>query len=241
MQFRNPRLPLLPPILLVVALVCVSRPPVSGQAQVAESAGVHPVSGRHIAQVMSHLGADWLDRPERNDEEQPDKALDAIGVRPGDVVADVGAGTGYYTVKLASRVQPGGRVYATDIQPEMLEKLRARLAAEKVGGVEPVLAHADDPGLPAHALDLILLVDVYHELSQPQRTLQQLKTALKPTGRLVLLEFRKEDSAVPIRIDHKMSVAEARLEVEHEGFVFDRVSEVLPWQHILVFRPAAQP
>ena len=109
---------------------------------------------------MSHLGADWLDRPERNAEEQPDKALDAIGVRPGDVVADVGAGTGYYTVKLASRVQPGGRVYATDIQPEMLEKLRVRLAAEKIGGVEPVLAHADNTGLPVHALDLILLVDV---------------------------------------------------------------------------------
>jgi ubiquinone/menaquinone biosynthesis C-methylase UbiE len=239
MGLRHPRFLLLP--ILLVTLVGLSRASAFGQAQVADTPAVHPVSGRHIAQVMSHLGADWLDRPERNDEEQPDKALDAIGVRPGDVVADVGAGTGYYTVKLAGRVQPGGRVYATDIQPEMLEKLRARLAAEKVGGVEPVLAHADDPGLPAHALDLILLVDVYHELSQPQRTLQQLKTALKPTGRLVLLEFRKEDSAVPIRIDHKMSVAEARLEVEHEGFVFDRVSEVLPWQHILVFRPAAQP
>lgn len=241
MRVRGPRLSLFPPILLFVTLVGVSRALVSGQAQVAESSGVHPVSGRHIAQVMSHLGADWLDRPERNAEEQPDKALDDIGVKPGDIVADVGAGTGYYTVKLARRVQPGGRVYATDIQPEMLEKLRVRLAVEKMSGVFPVLTHPDDPGLPAHTLDLILLVDVYHELAQPQRTLQQLKTALKPTGRLVLLEFRKEDPAVPIRIDHKMSVGEARLEVEHEGFVFDRVSEVLPWQHILVFRPAARP
>jgi ubiquinone/menaquinone biosynthesis C-methylase UbiE len=241
MRFRSPRLALLLPILLIVALLGVSRAAVSGQARAAEPAAVHPVSGRHIAQVMSHLGADWLDRPERSAEEQPDQALDDIGVKAGDTVADVGAGTGYYTLKLARRVQPGGQVYATDIQPEMLEKLRARLAAEKVGGVVPVLAHADDPGLPASALDLILMVDVYHELSQPQRTLQQLKAALKPTGRLVLLEFRKEDPAVPIRIDHKMSVAEARLEVEHEGFVFDRVSEVLPWQHILVFRPSARP
>jgi len=240
MRPRSARLRFLP-LVPLIAIIALSRAPVSGQAQVAESPAVHPVSGRHIAQVMSHLGADWLDRPERKAEEQPDKALDDVGVKPGDVVADVGAGTGYYTVKLAARVRPGGRVYATDIQPEMLDKLRARLAAEKVSGVEPVLAHADNQGLPAGALDLILLVDVYHELSEPQRTLQQLKSALKPTGRLVLLEFRKEDPAVPIRIDHKMSVAEARLEVEHEGFVFDRVSEVLPWQHILVFRPAARP
>ena len=241
MRCRSPRLSLLTPILLALSLVSSRTTLLSGAGQATQTTAVHPVSGRHIAAVMSHLGADWLDRPERNAEEQPDKALDDIGVKAGDVVADVGAGTGYYTVKLAPRVQPGGRVYATDIQPEMLEKLRARLAAEKVSGVEPVLAHADDPGLPSHALDLILLVDVYHELSQPQRTLQQLKAALKPTGRLVLLEFRKEDPEVPIRIDHKMSVAEARLEVEHEGFVFDRVSEVLPWQHILVFRPAARP
>jgi ubiquinone/menaquinone biosynthesis C-methylase UbiE len=231
----------LSPVLLVISLVSVSRAPAFGQVTAADAPAVHPVSGRHIAQVMSHLGADWLDRPERNAEEQPEKALDDIGVKAGDVVADVGAGTGYYTVKLAHRVQPGGRVYATDIQPEMIAKLRARLAAEKVSGVEPVLARVDDPGLPAHALDLILMVDVYHELSEPERTLQRLKAALKPTGRLVLLEFRKEDPTVPIRIDHKMSIAEARLEVEHEGFVFDRVSEVLPWQHILVFRPAPRP
>src|SRR6185312_4016218 len=133
MRVRGP-LSILPPFLLVISLVGVSRAPVFGQAQATEAAAVHPVSGRHIAQVMSHLGADWLDRPERNAEEQPDKALDDIGVKPGDVVADVGAGTGYYAVKLASRVRPGGRVYATDIQPEMLEKLRTRLSAEKVSG-----------------------------------------------------------------------------------------------------------
>jgi ubiquinone/menaquinone biosynthesis C-methylase UbiE len=200
-------------------------------------AGVHPVSGRRIAQVMSHEGADWLDRPEREREEQPDRALDAIGVHAGDVVADVGAGTGYYTVRLARRVIPTGRVYATDIQAEMLTLLQARLAREHVSGVKTVLATADDTGLPVSAIDLILLVDVYHELSEPQRVLQQLKRALRPGGRLVLLEYRKEDPGIAIRPDHKMSVAEARLEVEHEGYKLDRVIDVLPMQHILIFRP----
>jgi ubiquinone/menaquinone biosynthesis C-methylase UbiE len=209
-------------------------PPRSQQAVV--QARVHPVSGRHIAEVMSHDGAAWLDRPERESEEQPDRALDALQIRAGDVVADVGAGTGYYTVRLARRVGPSGRVYATDIQPEMLALLESRLAREHVTGVKPVRATAEHAGLPPATLDLILLVDVYHELARPQLVLRQLKHALKPDGRLVLLEYRKEDPNIPIRPDHKMSVAEARLEVEHEGFKLDRVIDVLPMQHILVFR-----
>ncbi len=190
---------------------------------------------------MSHSAADWLDRPERVHEEQPERALGVIGVRPGQVVADVGAGSGYYTVRLARRVAPGGVVYATDIQPEMLALLGKRLAREKVPGVVPVLATAADPKLPDGALDLILMVDVYHELAQPQETLRQLKRALKPAGRLVLIEFRKEDATVPIRIDHKMSVAEAKLELEAEGFHLAKVSDVLPWQHILIFDLASTP
>lgn len=221
--------------LFVVAVVTLVPPAVRAGDQVVGAPGIHPVSGRHIAQVMSHTAADWLDRPERVMEERPERALDAIGVTAGQVVADVGAGSGYYTVRLARRVAPGGRVYATDIQPQMIALLEKRLVREKVSGVELVLAAEDDPRLPEGSLDLILMVDVYHELSRPQEMLRKLKRSLKPGGRLVLIEFRKEDPNVPIRIEHKMSVAEACLELEAEGYRLDRVSDVLPWQHILVF------
>lgn len=197
--------------------------------------GVHPVSGRVYAQPMSYLGADWLDRNERVNEEEPDIALDELKLAKGSTVADVGAGSGYMTVKMASRVGPTGKVYANDIQPEMLTLLRQRLAKEHVTNVETVLGTIDDPRLPAGAIDLILLVDVYHEFSEPQLMLRHMRDALKPGGRLVLLEYRKEDPSVPIKPDHKMSVAEAKLEVEAEGFTLTKVDPVLPRQHILIF------
>jgi SAM-dependent methyltransferase len=196
----------------------------------------HPVSGRVIAQVMGYEGAAWLERPEREDEEQPSKAIAALDIKPGQVVADVGAGSGYYTVRLAKRVGPTGRVFATDIQQEMLDLLKKRLARERLNNVELVLATDVDPRLPAGQFDLILMVDVYHELARPQDVLRKLRSALKPDGRLVLIEFRKESAWVPIREEHKMSVTEARMELEAEGYRFDRVIDVLPWQHILVFR-----
>ena len=203
--------------------------------QAAITAGVHPISGRRFAAVMGYQGADWLDRAERVTEEEPDLALDAIRITPGSVVADVGAGSGYMTVKMAKRVGAGGKVYANDIQPEMLARLRQRLMREKITNVETVLGTPEDPKLPAAALDLILIVDVYHEFSEPQAMLRRMRDALKPDGRLVLLEYRKEDPAIPIRLEHKMSVAEAKLEVEAEGYTLARVDEVLPRQHILVF------
>lgn len=196
----------------------------------------HPISGRVIAQVMGVEGAPWLDRPEREREEEPSKAVAALDIRRGQVVADVGAGSGYYTVRLAERVGPDGKVFATDIQPGMLALIRQRVAREKLTQVEVVQASIERTGLPEGQLDLVLMVDVYHELSRPQDALRQLRSSLKPDGRLVLIEFRKESAWVPIRDDHKMSVAEARMEVEAEGFRFDRVIDVLPWQHILVFR-----
>ncbi|HTL00571.1 MAG TPA: class I SAM-dependent methyltransferase [Vicinamibacterales bacterium] len=203
--------------------------------QTATTPGVHPISGRRFAAVMGYQGADWLDRAERVTEEEPDMALDAIKLVQGSTVADVGAGSGYMTVKMAKRVGPGGKVYANDIQPEMLARLRQRLVREKITNVEMVLGTADDPKLPPAALDLILMVDVYHEFSEPQTMLQRMRDALKPDGRLVLLEYRKEDPAIPIRLEHKMSVAEAKLEVEAEGYTLSKVDEVLPRQHILVF------
>jgi ubiquinone/menaquinone biosynthesis C-methylase UbiE len=208
--------------------------PVAQQA-VSAPPGVHPVSGRPFAQVMSAAGAAWLDRPERIREEEPDRALDVLKIPPGAIVADVGAGSGYFTSRLSARVGPGGRVYAVDIQAEMLRLVGERIKAEKLTNVTIVQGEVDNPRLPAASLDLELLVDVYHEFSEPQRQLRHLREALKPTGRLVLLEYRKEDPRIPIRPDHKMSVEEAKLEVEAEGFRLSQVDESLPWQHILVF------
>jgi ubiquinone/menaquinone biosynthesis C-methylase UbiE len=204
-------------------------------AQQAASPGVHPISGRRYAQTMSYLGADWLDRAERVEEEEPDIALDALKLAPGSTVADVGAGSGYMTVKLAEKVGPTGKVYANDIQPQMLTMLRQRLQQQKISNVELVLGTYDDPRLPPDALDLILMVDVYHEFSEPQKMLRGMHASLKPGGRLVLLEYRKEDPSIPIRPDHKMSVAEAKMEVEAEGFTLANVDERLPRQHILIF------
>ena len=185
--------------------------------------GVHPVSGRRIASVMSHAGAEWLDRPERESEERPDRAIEALRLRPGAVVADLGAGSGYFTVRLARRVGPAGRVFAADIQPEMLSLLRTRLSARHFRMSNWCRAPKTIRGFRRARFDLILMVDVYHELAQPQVILSKLLTSLKPAGRLVLLEYRKEDPTVPIRPEHKMSVADARLELEAEGFQLDRV------------------
>ena len=198
----------------------------------------HPVSGRFIAGTMGVEGAAWLDRPEREKEEAPSKAIASLGLKKGDVVADIGAGSGYYTVRLAKAVGPTGRVVATDLQPGMLAIIKDRLAREKVTNVELVQGRADDPVLPEGTFDLLLLVDVYHELASPQVFVRKLKTALKRDGRLVLIEFRREDPRVPIRDEHKMSVSQVREELGADGFRIDRVIDVLPWQHIIVLRAA---
>jgi predicted methyltransferase len=196
----------------------------------------HPVSGRIFAPVMGVGGAGWLERPERENEEAPSKALEVLELKTGMVVADIGAGSGYYTSRMAKRVGPSGRVYATDIQQGMIDLLERRISMEGLTNVTTVLGGMDDPKLPAHAIDLAIMVDVYHELQQPQIFLQRLKDTFKPGGRLVLLEFRKEDPKVPILEVHKMSVAEVTQEMAAEGFVLDRVIDVLPWQHIIVLK-----
>ena len=195
----------------------------------------HPVTGRRIAPVMGMGGADWLVRSERESEESPDAALDAIGIRKGSAVADIGAGVGYFTWRMAERTGPEGKVYANDIQPAMLELLKKNIAERGLHNVETVLGTVDDPRLPAGKIDLVLLVDVYHEFSQPQKMLQKIRQSLKPDGRLVLLEYRKEDPKVPIRLEHKMTVAEVKAEIEPEGYHFEKSLENLPRQHILIF------
>ena len=201
----------------------------------------HPVSGRVLAPTMGVEGAAWLDRPEREREEAPSKAIAALGLKPGDVVADVGAGSGYYTVRLAEAVGPTGRVVATDLQPGMLDIIRTRVARAQLRNVELVQGRADDPVLPANAFDLVLMVDVYHELASPQVFVRKLAEALKRDGRLVLIEFRREDPRVPIREEHKMSVSQVREELGADGFRIERVIDVLPWQHLIVLRPEPRP
>ena len=200
-----------------------------------QATGVHPISGRRYATVMDARGAEWLDRKERETEENPDEALSIIGIKKGSSVADIGAGSGYMTVRLSKRVGSNGVVYASDIQQPMLDILDKRLKSSRITNVQLVLGAPDDPKLPPASIDLALLVDVYHEFSQPQAMLRGIHEALKPGGRLVLLEYKKEDPSIPIRPEHKMSVSEAKMEVEPEGFRLGRVDDGLPWQHVLIF------
>jgi ubiquinone/menaquinone biosynthesis C-methylase UbiE len=196
---------------------------------------VHPVSGRRIAPVMGVGGADWLVRPERVEEEHPDEALNLIGIPKGGTVADVGAGVGYYSAKLAKRVGPEGKVYANDIQEGMIERLRQNMAAQHITNVISVLGTEDDPKLPKDQMDIVMLVDVYHEFSKPVQMIDHIRDSLKPGGRLILLEYRAEDPSVPIRPEHKMSVKTVRQELEPQGLKFQKSIEKLPWQHIIIF------
>jgi ubiquinone/menaquinone biosynthesis C-methylase UbiE len=201
----------------------------------AQQPGVHPVSGRVFAQTMGVEGASWLERRDRDIEEDTSLAVRLLGLKKGWVVADVGAGSGYYTVRMAKAVGDAGKVYANDLQPGMLEILQKNVEKAKLKNVVPVLGTADDPKLPTESLDMILMVDVYHEFSRPQQMLGKMREALKPGGRLVLLEYRAEDPNVPIRPEHKMTKAQVKQEIEAEGFKQSRVYDDLPWQHLFIF------
>jgi precorrin-6B methylase 2 len=191
--------------------------------------------GREIAQVMGPGGIEWLDRPEREEEEHPGKALDSLDIRPGDVVADLGAGSGYFTFRMAPKVGKTGKVLAVEIQEAMLDTLRARAAAMKATNVEVVRGSEIDPHLPASGVNLVLLVDVYHELTYPFEVMTKVREALKPRGRVVFVEYRKEDAAVRIKEVHKMSVEQLDKEMNAVGLVHVRTVETLPLQHIVVF------
>ena len=194
--------------------------------------------GRVLASPMSWRGSDRLDRPDRDAVQQPEHVLDVLGVREGQTVADVGCGSGYFTVHLAKRVGPSGKVYATDLQQEMLDLLAKKIATTRHRNVVPVLTTATDAGLPVSALDLVLLVDVYHEVPDPPRLLAQVKRALSPTGKLTLVEYRAEDPKVAIKPEHKTTLVQLRRELEANGFVFRASDESLPEQRIVTFDPA---
>jgi ubiquinone/menaquinone biosynthesis C-methylase UbiE len=191
--------------------------------------------GREIAQVMGFQGAEWLDRPEREREERPDWLIEELRLAPALVVADIGAGSGYLSRRLAPLV-PQGRVYAVDVQPEMVKMLQELASRDKLKNLVPIRAAADNVNLPAQSVDLAIMVDVYHELEFPREVMLSLLKALKPGGRVVFIEYRAEDPAVPIKAVHKMSKRQIRDEMQALPVVLERDSDRLPLQHLMVFR-----
>lgn len=189
--------------------------------------------GREIAHVMGYQGAAWLERENREKEERTDILIQSLNLKPGMTVADIGAGTGYFSRKMATRVGNTGMVYAVDVQPEMLGKLK--FAAKSHANIKPVLSTETDVMLPANSLDLVIMVDVYHELAYPYELMQSVLSALKPNGRLVLVEYRAEDDRVPIKASHKMSEAQIKHEMAALPLTWQSTLTLLPWQHVVVF------
>jgi len=207
---------------------------------VAVEPGTQPAArfykGREIARTMHYTGAPWLVRPSREREEDCDAMLASLAIRPGQTVCDIGCGNGFYTLRLARMVGTEGKVLAVDIQPQMLDLLRSRAKQAAIENVVPILGTAVNPKLPLAAIDLVLMVDVYHEMSHPAAMLRAIRRSLKPTGRMVLVEFRAEDPAVPIKRLHKMSKPQILKEVVPNGFRLVRQFDDLPWQHVMSFQ-----
>ena len=191
--------------------------------------------GRQIAHVMSHFGIEWLERKEREMEENTSQLLKNLAVQPGTAIADMGAGSGYHST-LLSKMVGTGKVYAVDVEPEMIAYLKNRIKLEGYKNIIPVLSTEQKVSLPANSIDIMLLVDVYHEFSFPYEMTLSMLEALKPSGKLVLVEFRAEDPNVPIKTIHKMSERQAVKEFKASGFLFEKNLGNLPWQHCLIFR-----
>lgn len=227
--------------LMACGLFACSRKPAPPLPSTSTATATEPADpsgtymGRTLATPMGWQGADWLERDDREATEKPEHVLDVLGVKEGDVVADVGCGSGYFTTRLAKRVGPKGRVLATDLQPQMLKMLKEKTDAQKIANVVPVLSTESDAKLPRGELDLVLMVDVYHELPKPAETLAQVRAALKKTGRLALVEYRAEDPEVPIKPEHKMTLAQIKKELGANRFVFQASDESLPQQRIVTF------
>ena len=192
--------------------------------------------GREIAHVMGHQGADWLERPEREAEENTNLMVDSLKIKPGEIIADIGAGTGYISRKLSKKVGEKGIVYAVEIQQEMLDILTNKAVQAGFHNIKPVLGTVTDPKLSAGSIDTILLVDVYHEFDFPFEMTQAMFKALKPGGRIVFVEYRGEDPAVPIKPLHKMTVAQLRKEMALQPLEWKESIEALPRQHIVIFK-----
>jgi ubiquinone/menaquinone biosynthesis C-methylase UbiE len=234
----------LPSLLLLACFVCaepVAAPaPVYQTTQPSSDGTGKTYMGREIAHVMGHQAADWLERAERDQEEKPDLLVENMTLRPAEVVADIGAGTGYFSFRMSKKV-PQGKVLAVDIQQEMLDLLSEKSKQLGVTNVEPVLGTESDPKLPEAAVDCVLMVDAYHEFSQPREMMEGIFKSLKPGGRVVLVEYRGEDPKVPIKPHHKMTEAQAIKEMRAVGLEHRETLKVLPWQHLMVFIKPEKP
>ena len=234
---------------LVLLLLSASPPAAAQNADTSDVYSQTPPSrdgigkvymGREISKVMGHRGARWLERPERARKEKPALLVDSMALAPDAVVADLGAGTGYFTFRIAPRV-PDGRVFAVDIQPEMLNIIRDTIAAQGIDNVTPVKGTVRNPNLPADSVDAALMVDAYHEFSYPREMMRNLREALVPGGRVYLVEYRKEDPSVPIKPLHKMTEAQAKKEMRAVGLEWVATEEMLPRQHFMIFRKPSGP
>lgn len=229
---------------LCSALLLAASLPPSASAQQPEYTSGRPNTdgigkhymGREISRVMGWQGAAWLERAEREKEERTDLLLQALELEPGMVVADIGAGTGYLSRRMAEAVAPSGRVLAVDVQPEMVALLRKSVQQQGLRNIEASLGSETDVRLPPGSVDLAIMMDVYHELAFPYEVLESIVRSLKPGGRLVFVEYRAEDPNVPIKALHKMSEAQVRREAQAHALVWERTVGSLPWQHIVVFR-----
>lgn len=230
----HPKLPFVT-LLFSLVLTATLASALPGTDSDGSAQGPPRYKGRIIAPVMSAAGADWLNRPEREQTEMPDRLLDALQIKPGMTVADVGAGIGYFSWRIAGRVGAEGRVLAVEIQPEMLERLGAEMRKRDIGNVRSILGTPVDPNLPARSVDLALMVDVYHEFRHPEAMISRIRQSLKDDGRMVLVEYRGEDPAVPIRPEHKMTVKQVLLEILPMGFRLQSRLDFLPWQHVFIF------
>ncbi len=195
--------------------------------------------GREIAGVMGWQAAGWLERPEREREERPDLLLAELNLKPGMVVADIGAGSGYHARRMATAVGATGKVYAVDVQPQMVQLLSAVAREPGLANIKPILSAADDVKLPMASVDLAIMVDVYHELEFPHDVMASILKALKPGGRVVVVEYRAEDAKVPIKALHKMSEAQVKREAAAHALTWERTASGLPWQHVIIFRKQA--
>ena len=191
--------------------------------------------GREISKVMGHLGASWLERPKREQEERTDLLVKGLNLKPSDTVADIGAGSGYFSFRMAKLV-PQGQVFAVDISPQMIGIVRSKMAQEKVNNVVPVQSTIKQTKLPPNSVDAALIVDAYHEFSHPLEMASSILTSLKPGGKLILIEYRMEDPSVPIKLLHKMTEKQAKAEMKNAGFKWEKTLTMLPQQHFMIFR-----